>query len=113
MWRFRNFVNRNFGFTCRLLLSVFGPSEKLLPGTRRAEEVRFGSHSGLKAREGTGSEGDRRSRTTKAAPPERPPPLRGRVVQSRCRSLRRKGARRAEGGRHPAEGSPGGRGRAL
>lgn len=28
------------------------------PGTRRAEEERFGSHGGLKAREGTGSEGN-------------------------------------------------------
>lgn len=65
LWRFRYFVNRNFGFTCRLLLSVFGPSEKLLPGTRRAEEVRFGSHGGLKAREGNGSEGDRWPQQTK------------------------------------------------
>jgi len=65
MWRCRNFVNRNFGFTSRLLLSASGPSEKLLPGTRRAEEVRFGSHGGLRAREGNGSEGDRWPRTTK------------------------------------------------
>ncbi len=108
MWRCRNFVNRNLRFTWRLLFSLRRASEKLRPGTRRAEEERFGSHGGLKAREGTGSEGRRRPRTTKAAPPERPPPLRGRVVQSWWRSLRRKGARRAEGGRHPAEGSPGG-----
>lgn len=65
MWRYRNSVNRNLAFTWRLLLSDHAPSEKLPFGTRRAEEVRFGSHGGLKAREGTGSEGDRRSQTTK------------------------------------------------
>lgn len=58
MWRCRHSVNRNFRFTCRLLLWAGRCSEKLVPGTRRAEEERFGSHGGLKAREGTGSEGD-------------------------------------------------------
>jgi len=59
MWRYTKFVNRILRFTCRLLLSVWSGFEKLLPGTRRAEEERFGSQGGLKAREGAGLEGDR------------------------------------------------------
>jgi hypothetical protein len=43
MWRCRIFVNRNFGFTWRLLLSGPAAFAKLTRGTRRAEEVRFGS----------------------------------------------------------------------
>ena len=109
MWRFRNILHNFLGFTWRLLLSLFRPYAKLTPGNATC-----GGSAGPAPRQpatpgrapvlkGTGG-----GQTTEAAPPERPPLLRERVVQSCGRTLRRKRVLRAESGGPHGWANPGG-----